>query len=126
MTNFEMVREFHDRFGHPVESVPQLPNEQLADLRIDLIDEELHELKLAHANGQSVEWADALLDLLYVVYGACLVSGIDADKGFAEVHRSNMSKLGENGKPIVRPDGKILKGPNYSPPDLKTVLGIES
>jgi predicted HAD superfamily Cof-like phosphohydrolase len=126
MTNFEMVREFHRAFGQQVASVPTLAGGAVEELRYDLIAEEFNELDEALIDRNIVEVADALTDLAYVVYGMADIYGIDLDACFREVHRSNMSKLGEDGKPILRADGKFLKGLNYSPPDLKTVLGIES
>ena len=87
-----------------------------------MIEEELDELNLAIDNQDLVEVADALTDLLYVVYGAGHAFGIDLDECFKEVHRSNLSKLGEDFKPIKREDGKVLKPNTYSPPDLKFVL----
>ena len=123
-TNFQRVKEFMKSFGQEVKSKPAWPHWETMDLRIDLIQEELGELKDAIVNGDGtlVDVADALSDLLYVVYGAGHSFGIDLDKCFAEVHRSNMSKLGEDGKPIYREDGKVLKGPNFSEPDLKRVM----
>jgi hypothetical protein len=100
------------------------PDEDITDLRIELIEEEFDELKAAVFDKNMTEVADALTDLAYVIYGMADIYGIDLDACFREVHRSNMSKLGEDGQPIKRSDGKFLKGPNYSPPDLKTVLGI--
>lgn len=119
-----MVREFHQVFGHPIASIPAFPTEELIKLRGDLISEERSELSDAEEQRDIVGVADALSDLLYVIYGMGLVYGIDLDKTFQEVHRSNMSKLGADGKPIYREDGKVLKGPNYTPPDLKKVLGL--
>lgn len=120
----EMVKEFHERFGHPVAAEPDqfLRDEALNVLRIALIKEELDELIDAVEMGEIVNVADALADLEYVIHGAALAWGIPLDACTAEVHRSNMSKLGEDGKPILREDGKVLKGPNYSPPDLSAVL----
>lgn len=126
MTNFEMVQEFHRAFGQQVAKVPTLADGSVEDLRFELITEEFSELADALRKRNIVEVADALTDLAYVVYGMADIYGIDLDACFREVHRSNMSKLGEDGKPILRADGKFLKGPHYSPPDLKTVLGIES
>lgn len=122
MTNFEKVKEFHDKFEVITHTKPFFPDPATIHLRVDLIEEELQELREAIAEQNIVEVADALSDLLYVVYGMGDVFGIDLDKTFAEVHRSNMSKLGEDGKPVRRADGKVLKGPNYSPPDLTFIL----
>ena len=119
-TNFRKVEEFMYAFGQNVEFEPQWTS--VAELRYALIEEELHELREALDDKNIVEVADALTDLLYVVYGAGHSFGIDLDKCFEEVHNSNMSKLGEDGKPIYREDGKVLKGPNYCKPDLKKVL----
>ena len=123
-TNFERVKEFMKSFGQEVKSKPKWPNDETMELRIDLIEEELGEFKdaILSADGTLVDVADALSDLLYVVYGAGHSFGIDLDDCFAEVHRSNMSKLGEDGKPIYREDGKVLKGPNFSEPDLERVM----
>ena len=123
-TNFQRVKEFMKSFGQEVKSKPEWPNDETMELRIDLIEEELGEFKDAIINGDGtlVDVADALSDLLYVVYGAGHSFGIDLDDCFAEVHRSNMSKLGEDGKPIYREDGKVLKGPNFSEPDLTSIL----
>lgn len=96
-----------------------LPSSKLFALRHELIREELAELKQAHDKGDLIGIADALADLAYVVVGAAVAFGIPLDRVFDEVHRSNMSKLGEDGKPIYREDGKVLKGPNYTPPDIE-------
>jgi len=120
MTNFEKVAEFMNAFKQDVETEPQWTS--VSELRYSLIDEELKELREALDDRNLVEVADALTDLLYVVYGAGHSFGIDLDKCFKEVHNSNMSKLGEDGNPIYREDGKVLKGPNYWKPDLKKVL----
>jgi len=122
MTNFGKVEEFMDAFGQNVEAEPQWSS--VAELRYALIEEELHELREALDDKNIVEVADALTDLLYVVYGAGHAFGIDLDKCFAEVQRSNMSKLGEDGKPIYRDDGKVMKGPNFSEPQLKECLNL--
>lgn len=118
----DMVREFHDTFGHPVADAPGPIPDDRAWLRYDLIAEELGELFQAITDGDMVEIADALTDLKYVVEGASLEWGIPLDDCLSEVHASNMSKLGEDGKPIYRDDGKILKGPNFWEPDLESVL----
>lgn len=123
MNNFDKVKEFMVTFGQEVRLRPELPNKEVQMLRYELVREELEELKEALENDDLVETADALTDLLYVVYGAGHAFGIDLDKCFAEVHRSNMSKLDKEGKPIFREDGKVIKGEDYSPPDLSKILG---
>ena len=120
MTNFGKVEEFVYAFSQNVEIEPQWSS--VAELRYALIEEELHELREALDDRNIVEVADALTDLLYVVYGAGHSFGIDLDKCFEEVHNSNMSKLGADAMPIYREDGKVLKGPNYWKPDLKKVI----
>ena len=122
-TNFEKVAEFMNAFGQTVETEPTWTS--VSQLRYDLIDEELKELGQAIEERNIVEVADALTDLLYVVYGAGHSFGLDLDKCFEEVHNSNMTKLGPEGKPIYREDGKVMKGPGYRAPDLKTTLGLK-
>jgi predicted HAD superfamily Cof-like phosphohydrolase len=121
-TNFEKVENFMVAFGQKVKVSPELADFNTAELRFELITEEVQELATAIDNDDIVEIADALTDILYVVYGAGHAYGIDLDECFNEVHRSNMSKLGEDGKPVYREDGKVLKGPKYSPPDLESVI----
>ena len=121
-TNFDKVGIFMDAFGQETLKKPTLPNNQLADLRLDLIHEEVAELCSALAEKNIVQIADALTDILYVVYGAGHAFGIDLDDCFREVHESNMSKLGEDGKPIYRDDGKVMKGPNYFNPQLGELI----
>lgn len=121
-TNFEKVENFMRAFGQDVKGHPELADFDTAELRLELITEEVQELATAIDNDDIVEIADALTDILYVVYGAGHAYGIDLDDCFDEVHRSNMSKLGPDGKPIYREDGKVLKGPDYSPPDLEEVI----
>ena len=122
-TNFELVGDFMEAFGQDVQFEPTWPDFNTRELRLELIQEELDELSDAVADRDMIQIADALTDLLYVVYGAGHAFGIDLDECFAEVHRSNMSKLGPNGKPIHREDGKVMKGPGYFEPDLEGVLG---
>ena len=124
MTNFEKVKEFMNAFGQEVVTKPDWPDAKTMELRMDLIEEEVEEFNQAYCNatGSLVDVADALSDILYVVYGAGHAFGIDLDKCFTEVHRSNMSKLGNDGKPIYREDGKILKGENFIEPNLEEVL----
>ena len=108
-----------ETFGQEVKNKAEFPNEKIKNLRISLIEEELSELKEAIKNKDIKEVADALTDILYVTYGAGHAFGIDLDKCFDEVQRSNMSKLDENGKPIFNEHGKVLKGPNYFKPNLE-------
>lgn len=120
-TTIEMVEEFHETYDLPVRDGIDLSCEQTKQLRINLLAEELDELKEALANNDPIETLDALIDLQYVLDGAFLSFGMQDMKmpAFEEVHRSNMSKLGEDGKPIRRPeDGKVMKGPNYFKPDI--------
>jgi predicted HAD superfamily Cof-like phosphohydrolase len=122
MTNFNKVWQFMHAFGQDTLMKPTLPNDDLAQLRLDLIQEEVDELQEALDAKDIVEIADALTDILYVTYGAGHAFGIDLDTCFTEVQRSNMSKLGIDGKPIYREDGKVLKGRNYSPPQLAKII----
>jgi len=119
MTNFERVKEFMLTFGQQVKDKAEFPNYKIVDLRKKLIDEEFQELKDAINDKNMVEIADALTDILVVTYGAGAAFGINLDKCFEEVHRSNMSKLSAKGEPIYNEYGKVMKGPNYSPPNLK-------
>ena len=119
MTNFTDVKVFMETFGQLVRTKPQFPDEKTMKLRYDLIKEELNELEYAMKTKNLKEIADALTDILYVTYGAGFAYGIDLDKCFKEVQRANMSKLGEDGKPIFNEKGKVMKGPNYREPDLK-------
>ncbi len=118
MTNFKRVKEFMMTFGQDVKKKAVFPEKKIQDLRISLIEEELQELKEAIKNKDIKEVADALTDILYVTYGAGHSFGIDLDKCFDEVQISNISKLGDDGKPIYNENGKVLKGPNYFKPDL--------
>ena len=121
MSNAEKVKEFMVAFEQEIKEVEDWPDEDTLNLRIDLIEEEYNELKQAvySYDGSMVDVADALCDILYVTYGMAHACGIDIDECFREVHRSNMSKLGTDGKPIYREDGKVVKGPSYEPPNLK-------
>ena len=118
MSNFESVKNFMKTFGQEVKEKAEFPSDKITSLRYDLISEELSELKIAIDNKDIKEVADALTDILYVTYGAGHAFGIDLDKCFNEVQNSNMSKLGENGKPIYNDAGKVMKGPKYFKPDL--------
>ena len=119
MSNFECVKIFMKTFGQEVKEKAEFPSEKITSLRFDLINEELNELKIAIKNKDIKEIADALTDILYVTYGAGHAFGINLDKCFEEVQSSNMSKLGEDGKPIYNDKGKVMKGPNYFKPNLK-------
>ena len=109
-------------FGQEVKSRASFPSKKIVDLRYDLIEEELLELKEAMKDNDITEIADALTDILYVTYGAGHAYGIDLDKCFDEVQKSNMSKLDKDGKPIYNQDGKVMKGSNYFKPNLKKFL----
>ena len=122
MTNFEKVRVFMKTYGQEVKDKAGLSDAMTNKLRIDLIKEELEELTEAMKDENLLEVADALTDILYVTYGAGHAFGIDLDKCFEEVQNSNMSKLGEDGKPIYNDAGKVMKGPNYFKPDLSKYL----
>ena len=119
MSNFDSVRKFMKTFGQEVKEKAGFPNEKIISLRYDLIKEELDEFKEALDKKDLKEVADALTDILYVTYGAGHAFGIDLDKCFEEVQNSNMSKLGEDGKPLYNEKGKVLKGPKYFKPNLK-------
>ena len=121
-TNFELVGDFMEAFGQEVEIQPTWPDFNTRELRVDLIQEEVDELVEAIANKDMVEIADALTDILYVVYGSGHTFGIDLDECFTEVHASNMSKLGEDGTPIKAENGKVMKGPGFFAPDLESIL----
>lgn len=142
------VEEFHTAFAHPVAYAPAMPSMELRLLRVRLLLEEVVEFAQAvgvdvqvammdgnavvfevdpaidHSKVNLVEAADGLGDIRYVTDGANLVFGFPGEAVLAEIHRSNMSKLGEDGRPILREDGKILKGPNYTPPNIAKVLGL--
>ena len=122
MTNFEKVGLFMTTFGQEVKKKSELSSEKINSLRIGLIKEELDELTKAINENDILEVADALTDILYVTYGAGHAFGVDLDKCFDEVQKSNMSKLGDDGKPIYNENGKVLKGPNYFKPDLSKFL----
>ncbi len=122
MTNFEKVRLFMTTFGQEVKKKSGLSSDKINNLRINLIEEELIELKDAVNNKDIREVADALTDILYVTYGAGHAFGINLDDCFEEVQKSNMSKLGDDGKPIYNNLGKVMKGPKYFKPNLNKFL----
>ena len=125
MSNFNKVKTFMDTYGQEVKNTPEFPDSKIVQLRIDLIQEELNELKEAVNNNDIIEVADALTDILYVTYGAGHSFGVDLDSCFNEVQNSNMSKLGDDGKPIYNESGKVMKGPNYFKPNIKKIIGLE-
>ena len=122
MSNFEKVGTFMKTFGQEVKSKPSFSTDKINKLRIDLIKEELDELQEAMKKNDLLEVADALTDILYVTYGAGHAFGINLDKCFDEVQNSNMSKLGEDGKPIYNESGKVMKGPKYFKPNLEKFI----
>ena len=122
MTNFEKVGLFMTTFGQEVKTKPGLSSEKINSLRINLIEEELEEFKEAIKNKDLKEAVDALTDILYVTYGAGHAFGVNLDQCFEEVQKSNMSKLGEDGKPIYNELGKVMKGSNYFKPDLSKFI----
>lgn len=124
-TNFDKVKEFATVFG------PDQPYKHSSDydlMKFDLIEEEFYEANEAFMLEDPLDSTSAehllkeLVDLLYVVYGYANYRGWDIDTAFNRVHASNLSKLGEDGKPVYREDGKVLKGPNYSKPNLKDLV----
>ena len=122
MTNFEKVGLFMSTFGQEVKKKSELSSDKINSLRLNLIQEELDELNKAINEKDILEVADALTDILYVTYGAGHAFGIDLDKCFNEVQKSNMSKLGKDGKPIYNENGKVMKGPDYFKPNLKKFI----
>jgi len=125
MSNFNKVKTFMNTYGQEIKDNASFPDKKIVQLRIDLIQEELNELKDAINNNDIIEVADALTDILYVTYGAGHSFGINLDKCFNEVQDSNMSKLDENKQPIYNDNGKVMKGPNYFPPNLKKIIELD-
>jgi len=124
-STLDRVKIFHETYGLPVKDTPDITDPMTNKLRVGLLEEEVQELKEALENNDIVEVLDALTDIQYVLDGAYLSFGLShlKETAFAEVQRSNSSKLGEDGKPIRREsDGKVMKGPNYSAPDLGQFL----
>ena len=118
----QQVIQFNTTYAKEMSPVPRLPTEPEADLMNDLLVEELVELNEAIDDGDLVEIADALGDIIYVAAQQATILGIPIDAVLREIQRSNMSKLGADGKPIYRADGKVLKGPNFSEPDIARML----
>lgn len=121
MTNYEKVKQFMEAFGQEVPARATFPDEETMQLRLKLIAEEVAEFAESVQEQDIVNASKELADILYVVYGAGLAMGINLDQVFHDVHNSNMSKLGADGKPVYREDGKVIKGPNYYKPDLQWV-----
>lgn len=124
MTPQEMVAEFHRTFKSP-EMFPENPGTTYSELevmRIGLISEEYKELMDAYEADDFIEVVDALADMVYVIYGFAWSVGVDLDACLEEVHRSNMTKLDDDGEPIFREDGKIMKSDNFEAPDLARVI----
>ena len=126
MSNFFKVKTFMQKFKQEVKSKPSFPDDNIIKLRINLIKEELLELEEALNEKNIEETADALTDILYVTYGAGHAFGIDLDKCFDEVQKSNMSKLDKFGNPIYNDQGKVMKGPLYFKPNFKKILNISN
>ena len=123
MTNpYQSVRKFHEAMGQPVADRPQFLTPERQEFRLTLIDEEYGEFLESLAEGDLVNAFKEMADMIYVIAGMAVEMGGDLDKVFDAVQESNMSKLGDDGKPIFREDGKVLKGPNYKAPDIKAVL----
>lgn len=118
-----IVAQFHRAFNLPMRQMPSTEiDHALARLRVALLEEEVSEFAAASDKRDLIGITDALADIVYVIYGTALTYGIDLDSALREVHRSNMSKLGSDGKPLTRDDGKVLKSERYSPPDIASVL----
>lgn len=122
MNKSQLVYDFHKKFNSHVSSRPTLPDDSERTLRKSLLTEEYNEYLLGEKNNDIVEIADALGDMLYIIYGTAVSYGLPIDNIFQEIHDSNMSKLDKNGNPVYREDGKILKGDNYFKPDLKKII----
>ncbi len=121
------VAQFHDAFNLPMRQVPGIEiDHALARLRVALLEEEVSEFATASEKGDLIGITDALADIVYVAYGTALTYGVDLDSALREVHRSNMSKLGSDGKPLIRDDGKVLKSQRYFPPDIAAVLSRQT
>ena len=118
----DLVREFHEAFGLGVGARPANVTPELAAHRQVLLEEEVAEVAEASAAGRLVDIAHELADVVYIAYGTALVHGIDLDAVLAEIHRANMSKLGPDGRPELREDGKVLKGASYRAPNVAEVL----
>jgi predicted HAD superfamily Cof-like phosphohydrolase len=117
-----LVREFHRAFGLDTRTAPTEVSPELAAHRGELLAEEAAEVAEVAVDGPLDRLAHELADVVYVAYGTALVHGIDLDSVIAEIHRSNMTKLGPDGRVARREDGKVLKGDHYRAPDVSGVL----
>jgi len=122
----EQVLEFHKAFGVAIAEKPTMPSLEVRALRMSLIREEVEELAEAFRTGDLIAAADALADIKYVVLGTNVTMGLDAEKFFDEVHRSNMTKVWDDGTVHYRDDGKVLKPPTYSPANIAGILSVDS
>ena len=118
----DLVREFHLAFGLDARSTPTEVAPDLAAHRGELLAEEAAEVAEVSVTGPLDKLAHELADVVYVAYGTALVHGVDLDAVIAEIHRSNMTKIGSNGEISRRADGKVLKGEHYEVPDVSGVL----
>lgn len=125
-STLDMVREWHAAFDVPIEPAPVLPADRI-QMRLAILEEEVAELRAAVEAGDMIETLDALCDIQYVLDGNFLEFGLHGVKqaGMEAVHTSNMSKLGADGRPVLRADGKVIKGPDFTPPDLASVLAAK-
>jgi len=117
-----MLREFEEANGHDVPEHPRIPTFSVSSLRMKLLHEEFSEYREAENKRSIIDIADALADIVYIAIGTAVLYGIPFDKVFEEVHRSNMSKMGADGRPVRRADGKIMKGENFTPPDIEGII----
>lgn len=118
----KQVEEFHRVYDCSISESPQKPTKELSELRVRLLKEEWEEYLKGEAEVDLVQIADGLGDMAYVIWGTALAYGIPLDKVLDEIHRSNMSKLLEDGSVWTRTDGKILKGPNFFRPNIAKIL----
>lgn len=120
----QQLKEFSTAYNAFMNEQPAIPPAEIIALRLRLLREEVDELEEALRMGDLVGVADAQTDIQYILFGTVLATGMQDifEKLFDEVHRSNMSKLGEDGKPILREDGKVLKGPNFTLPSLVPII----
>lgn len=118
------VESFHKAFNQPIRKELTMLTPEERELRVKLIQEELDELNEALKDGDMIEAVDALGDICYLVFGTAALMGCNQvlQQAFDEIHESNMSKLGKDGKPVLRSDGKIIKGPNYFPPEIGKII----